>query len=68
MGRGRRKKRRKKEENEEWMKGTVAFTVRTDKEVFDYLVIQIKRGRFSSISEAVNTLLKEAIERRAEEE
>ena len=64
--------KKRKEGKEGWMKGTVIFTARIDKEVFDYLLVQVKKERFSSISEAVNSLLKEAIRRRrrrrAEEE
>jgi len=55
-------------EKEEWLpKGTVAFTVRVDKEVFTYLTKAISRGRFKDISEATNRLLKEAIRRRKNE-
>jgi len=49
-------------------KGTVAFTVRIDKGVFKYLVSAVNDRRFKDISEATNTLLKEAIERRKREE
>ena len=56
--------KKRKEGKEEWMKGTVIFTARIDKEVFDYLLVQVKKERFSSISEAINSLLKEAIRRR----
>ena len=50
-------------EKEEWPpKGTVAFTVRVDKEVFTYLTNAISLGRFKDINEATNILLKEAIE------
>ena len=53
---------------EEWLpKGTVAFTVRVDKEVFTYLTNAVSRGRFKDINEATNTLLREAIERRRNE-
>lgn len=62
-----RRGRRRKAAEKECVAGTVAFTVRTDKDVFDYIATQVKKGRFSSISEAVNILLKEAIERRIEE-
>jgi len=49
-------------EKNEWPpKGTVAFTVRVDKEAFTYLNA-ISRGRFKDINEATNTLLKKAIE------
>ena len=54
-----------KEKKEGWPpKGTVAFTVRVDKEVFAYLISAIKNERFKDINEATNTLLKEAISRR----
>ena len=52
---------------EQFTKGTVAFTVRVDREVFAYLFNLVKKGRFSDISKAVDTLLKEAIRRRSEE-
>jgi len=43
---------------------TVVFTIKVEKKVFDYLFNQVKKGKFSDISEAANSLLKEAIERR----
>jgi len=47
---------------------TVVFTGRLERKVFDYLFSQVKKGSFSDISEATNSLLKEAIRRRRKNE